>query len=228
MKLLIVGLFLLISKAQLFSQETEKFEMNFQPTFLSKQLNLNQYYFINQDDSIQFTTFKFYISNIALINENKIVWKVTPEFYLIDLEDINSLKIESLIPQKLEFDQISFDLGIDSLTNVSGAMGGALDPTKGMYWTWQNGYINLKLEGNCKLSAQEENEFVFHLGGYQSPFSTIQKISFNTQKSAIYKIGIELNNWISEIDFQNTKSIMSPRKEAIEMSIIATKMFDLK
>jgi hypothetical protein len=97
-----------------------------------------------------------------------------------------------------------------------------------MYWTWQNGYINLKLEGNCKLSSQEENEFVFHLGGYQSPFSTIQKISLNTQKSAMYQIGVELNNWISEIDFQNTKSIMSPRKEAIEMSIKATKMFDLK
>jgi hypothetical protein len=206
----------------------ETFEINFQPTFLSKQLNINQYYQTNQNDSIQFTTFKFYISNIALINQNKIVWKVTPEFYLIDLEDTNSLKIKSLIPQKLEFDQLSFDLGLDSLTNVSGAMGGALDPTKGMYWTWQNGYINLKLEGNCKLSSQEENEFVFHLGGYQSPFSTIQKISLNTQKSAMYQIGVELNNWISEIDFQNTKSIMSPRKEAIEMSIKATKMFDLK
>ncbi len=206
----------------------ESFEINFQPTFLSKQLNINQYYQTNQNDSIQFTTFKFYISNIALINQNKIVWKVTPEFYLIDLEDTNSLKIKSLIPQKLEFDQLSFDLGLDSLTNVSGAMGGALDPTKGMYWTWQNGYINLKLEGNCKLSPQEENEFVFHLGGYQSPFSTIQKISFKRQKSAIYQIGVELNNWISEIDFQNSKSIMSPRKEAIEMSIKATKMFDLK
>ena len=57
---------------------------------------------------------------------------------------------------------------------------------------------------------------------------SIQKISFKRQKSAINQIGVELNNWISEIDFQNTKSIMSPRKEAIEMSIKATKMFDLK
>ena len=228
MKLLIVGLFLLIANARLFSQETETFEINFQPTFLSKKLNLNQNYYTNQNYSIQFNTFKFYISNIALIKENRIVWKVTPGFYLIDLEDTNSLKIESLIPQKLNFDQISFDLGLDSLTNVSGAMGGALDPTKGMYWTWQNGYINLKLEGKCKISTQEENEFVFHLGGYQSPFSAIQKISFKTRKHDIYQIEVELNNWISEIDFQNTKSIMSPRKEAIEMSKTATKMFKLK
>jgi hypothetical protein len=228
MKLLIAIFSLLFSNTQLLSQETAPFKINFEPTFLSEKLNLNQYYYANQNDSIQFTTFKFYISNIQLIINEKIVWKVHSGFYLIDLEDTNSLKIESLIPQNLEFDQISFDLGLDSLTNVSGAMGGALDPTKGMYWTWQNGYINLKLEGNCKLSAQEEKEFVFHLGGYKSPYSGIQKISFKTQKSALYQIGIELNNWISKIDFPNTKSIMSPRKEAVEMALKATKMFYLK
>lgn len=228
MKLLIVVFFFLAAQVKLLSQETDTLEINFEPTFLSKKLNLNQYYLTNQHDSILFTTFKFYISNIELISENKIVWKVNPGFYLIDLEDTNSFKIKSLIPQNLEFNQISFDLGIDSLTNVSGAIGGALDPTKGMYWTWQSGYINLKLEGNFNSSSAEENEFVFHLGGYQSPFAAIQKISFQTKKGETYQIGVDLNNWISEIDFQQTKSIMSPRKEAMEMATKATKMFILK
>ncbi len=228
MKLLIVVFFFLIAQTKLMSQEMETMEINFEPTFHSKQLNLNQYYVISKNDSIQFTTFKFYISNIELINENKIVWKVNPGFYLIDIEDTNSFKVKSFIPRNLEFDKIAFDLGIDSLTNVSGAIGGALDPTKGMYWTWQSGYINLKLEGNCKSSSAEENEFVFHLGGYQSPFAAIQKISFQTNKQATFQMEVELSNWISEIDFQHTKSIMSPRKEAIEMAIKATKMFVVK
>jgi hypothetical protein len=162
------------------------------------------------------------------VHENRIVWKVNQGFYLIDLETENSLKISSLIPKNIQFDKISFDLGIDSLTNVSGALGGALDPTQGMYWTWQSGYINLKLEGNCNQSLQSNYEFVFHLGGYQSPFNTIQKISFETKKQSTYQIGVELNNWISKIDFQQTKSIMSPRKEAIEMAELATKMFVLR
>lgn len=228
MKLLIVVFFFLAAQTKLLSQETETLEINFEPTFLSKQLSLNNYYLTNRNDSMLFTTFKFYISNIELISENKTVWKVDQGFYLLDLEDTNSFKIESLIPQSLKFNQISFDLGIDSLTNVSGAIGGALDPTKGMYWTWQSGYINLKLEGNFKSSSAEDNEFVFHLGGYQSPFAAIQKISFQTKRGETYQIGVDLNNWISEIDFQHTKSIMSPRKEAMEMATKATKMFILK
>ena len=114
------------------------------------------------------------------------------------------------------------------MTNVSGALGGALDPTQGMYWTWQSGYINLKLEGDFTQSMNAKNDFVFHLGGYQSPFNTIQKISFQTKKQSTYQIGIELNNLISEVDLQQTKAIMSPRKEAIEMAEKATKMCVLK
>ncbi len=228
MKLLIVFFFFLMTNAKLLSQKAENFEIDFEPTFLSTQLHLNQYYKTNQDDSIQFTSFKFYISNLALVNENEVVWKLNPGFYLIDLEDSNSFKIKSVIPENMIYNQITFDLGIDSLTNVSGALGGALDPTQGMYWTWQSGYINLKLEGNCNQSLQSNNEFIFHLGGYQSPFNAIQKISLQTKKQSTYQIGIELNNWISEVDFHQAKSIMSPRKEAIEMAVKATKMFVLK
>jgi len=42
---------------------------------------------------------------------------------------------------------------VDSLANVSGAMSNDLDATKGMYWSWQSGFINLKIEGksaSCK------------------------------------------------------------------------------
>jgi hypothetical protein len=228
MKLLIVFFFFLMITSKILSQGTETIEISFAPTFLSNQLKINQYYKTNQEDSIQITSFKFYVSNIELVNEDKIVWRVNQGFYLIDLETENSQKINCLVPKNIQFDKISFDLGIDSLTNVSGALGGALDPTQGMYWTWQSGYINLKLEGNFIQSMNAKNDFVFHLGGYQSPFNTIQNISFQTKKQSTYQIGIELNNLISEVDLQEAKSIMSPKKEAIEMAVKATKMFVLK
>ena len=78
------------------------------------------------------------------------------------------------IPEDTEFDAIQFNLGIDSLTNVSGALGGDLDPTKGMYWTWQNGYVNFKLQGTSDLCNNPKNEFEFHLGGYLKPFNNYE------------------------------------------------------
>jgi hypothetical protein len=73
---------------------------------------------------------------------------------LIDFDenDSNALCLE--IPDDIEFDAIQFNLGLDSLTNVSGALGGDLDPTKGMYWTWQNGYVNFKLQGSFRPLQQ--------------------------------------------------------------------------
>ncbi len=224
----LITFFFLVNNLNLFSQDVKAIEINFIPTFLSKQVQLGQYVRMNQADSIQISTFKFYISNFELLSDNKMVWRFNPGFYLVDIEDTNSFKIKDVIPNDLNFNQISFDLGIDSITNVSGAIGGALDPTKGMYWTWQSGYINLKLEGNCNLSAQTNGEFIFHLGGFQNPFNTIQKLFFTTSAKEKFEIEVELNNWISMIDFTQAKSIMSPRKEAIEMAVKATKMFVLK
>ena len=59
-------------------------------------------------------------------------------------------------------------------------MGGDLDPTKGMYWAWQSGYINFKMEGSCSQCLATKNNFEFHLGGYQQPFYAMQTIELNT------------------------------------------------
>ena len=80
-------------------------------------------------------------------------------------------------------DKIKFNLGIDSLTNVSGVMGGDLDPTKGMYWTWQSGYINFKMEGSSAVCPTRNHEFQFHIGGYQDPFYAMQTLELEVKNS---------------------------------------------
>ena len=94
-------------------------------------------------------------------------------------------------------------------------MGGDLDPTKGMYWTWQNGYINFKIEGKSNLSIAKNKEFVFHLGGYQNSFSTLQTIQLPVQYLSISPINIAIDKWINEIDLNKQNHIMSPSKEAV-------------
>jgi hypothetical protein len=43
---------------------------------------------------------------------------------------------------------IRFLLGVDSARNVSGIQTGALDPARGMFWTWNSGYVMAKIEGS--------------------------------------------------------------------------------
>ena len=113
---------------------------------------------------------------------------------------------------------IKFNIGIDSITNYGGAMGGDLDPTKGMYWTWQNGYINFKLEGKSNLIGANNNEFTFHLGGYQNTFSTLQTLQFPVQYLSGIQINIAIDKLINEIDLSKQNHIMSPSKEAVILS----------
>ena len=60
--------------------------------------------------------------------------------------------------------RIYFQIGIDSLTNVSGDLDGDLDPALGMYWAWNSGYINMKLEGKSSSCKSVKKEFQFHIG----------------------------------------------------------------
>ena len=156
----------------LFSQTTAVLKFN--PCFGLSKLSNDSTYKLSANDSIQITAFKFYISNVELLNNNKSVWKDAVQFHLMDAFIEKSLVV--IIPTDILYTKLKFNLGIDSTTNVSGAMGGDLDPTKGMYWTWQSGYINFKLEGTSNICKTRHNEFQFHLGGYQYPYTNLQTV----------------------------------------------------
>ena len=144
---LLILIFCLMKEASLFSQTQTSLKFN--PSFGQSKLSSDSAYKISINDSIQITAFKFYISNLELLNKNKSVWKDSIPFHLIDAFNEKTLAFK--IPTNIPYTKVKFNLGIDSITNVSGAMGGDLDPTKGMYWTWQSGYINFKLEGISNL-----------------------------------------------------------------------------
>ena len=101
------------------------------------------------------------------------------------------------LPPDLTYDQLAFDIGIDSITNVSGAMGGDLDPTKGMYWTWQSGYINFKLEGTSPDCPARKNEFQFHLGGYAYPNASVQKIALTATGQGNINVQMNLDMFLA-------------------------------
>ncbi len=226
LKLLFVLIIVLYNVKYLKAQNKENRILVFHPFFAGSQLQVGgSYSKFGNGDSIQFNTLKFYISNIECVENNKIVWSENNSYHLIDASISNSLKVALEIPMQVFFNRLIFNLGIDSLTNVSGAMGGDLDPTKGMYWTWQNGYINIKLEGKSNACITRNNEFEFHLGGYQYPNYNMQKIELSVKDDSNLNVMIDLEKFISAIDLTNHHHIMEPTSNAMMLSNEFSKCF---
>lgn len=215
-KLLKISFVVLLFCINVFSLFAQKNKLVFHPILFNQTLKPGVYYKLNTKDSIQITSFKFYISQLELINESKTVWKEKTSYHLIDAFDEKTLTLS--IPSNIHFTKLKFQLGIDSIINVSGAMGGDLDPTKGMYWTWQSGYINLKLEGNSNLCKTRHNEFQFHLGGYQHPFNCLQTIYVSVKSKNNLILNIDLEKLLKNTQLSQHNHIMSPSKEAVNLS----------
>jgi hypothetical protein len=168
---------------------------------------------------------KFYISDVQLLYNDKTIWEEPNSYHLVDASQNQSLTFSSNISSGVFFNQLKFNLGIDSATNVSGALGGDLDPTKGMYWTWQSGYINLKLEGRSNRCKKRNNEFQFHLGGYQFPDNSLQTLLLNVHSNDTIVVLMDVGLFLSGIDLSLQNRIMSPGKEAVLLSESLAKIF---
>jgi len=171
-------------------------------------------------DSVTITNLKFYLTKFSLIKSLKTVWQEDNSYHLIDISDPKSLSFIFNLSENIDFDEIHFLFGTDSLTNVSGVMGGDLDPTKGMYWAWNSGYINFKIEGNNNLIP-----FEFHLGGYAPPFQTAQKITLKTNNKNNLNIKLNIVKFLEQLNLTEQTNIMSPGKEAKRLSKILSTLF---
>ncbi len=157
--------------------------INFNNKAGSEVLKLNTGNYANANgDSFTVSKFKYYISNIVLKKADGTTFVERESYHLIDNSkgDKYSLSLDS-VPVGT-YNGISFILGVDSTRNTSGAQTGALDPAYGMFWTWNQGYIFLMLEGYSPNSVGFNNAIVFHLGGFTQPYNCIRKIepSFGT------------------------------------------------
>lgn len=227
MRFPVILLFTLFSFG-IFSQSEEKISINFKLVFGEEKLALEKWYALNENDSIVLENVKFYISGIEFYQGNKQVFQEKNSFHLIDYTDSNSQQIAFNIPEKVKFDELRFNLGIDSLTNSGGVKGGDLDPTTGMYWTWQSGYINCKLEGKSNLCPTRNNAFNFHLGGFSGELNALQHISVKTHLQESMEIKLDLKHFFSKLDLSSENQIMSPGKNAMILSQKIASIFSIQ
>lgn len=144
-------------------------------------MQYNKDYVNAAGETMQFTLFKYYLSNFSLVNTDGTIYTLPKDecYFLIEEPASGANPIITLtnIPQG-EYKEVRFIIGVDSLKNCasSSERTGALDPaTSGMYWAWNSGYIFLKVEGTSPVLVNNPNttgsSFAYHIGlfgGYSS------------------------------------------------------------
>lgn len=205
-------------------------KVQFSLQFNDKDLAFGENYISKNKDTLSFETIKFYISSFEVMYKNKKIFKEKDSYHLIDFDDAETLKFYLPTISKQEIVGIKFNIGVDSLASVSGAMEGDLDATKGMYWAWQSGFINLKIEGKIKSVSARKNKFHLHVGGYLASNYAMRTVELkgNQIKNNEIVIKVNLAKIFDEIDLHKTNSVMIPGKEAMKIADYSAKMFSLK
>jgi len=219
----LLGLFILgISTAYCF--KSKNFTVCFSPKFGKEDLVSEKKYFLaSVNDSISIDIFRFYVSDVCLLKNNKVMARDKNRFHLMDMA--GNLKL-SLSTSVYDVDAIQFNIGIDSTTNAGGVKGGDLDPTKNMYWAWQSGYINFKLEGKSKVCKTRNNVFQYHIGGYSFPNNSLQTIVIPISKIGSPCINFDLEKFLSGVGLQTTNEIMSPNAKAMQVAKLYKTVFE--
>ena len=146
---------------------TGKFSIEFEHHFEGTAFNLGSTYTTDGAEDVNYNMVKYYISNIKMMNSAGPDFVDDDSYYIVDANDAGSLILEIDKVPFGEYHHISYTIGVDSAKNVSGAQAGALSPSNNMFWSWNSGYIFVKLEGTSTSSAN--GKFEYHLGGFAGP-----------------------------------------------------------
>lgn len=121
------------------------------------------------------TTLNYFISNVALRKADGSVIQFPDQYFLIRQADAATWEPELKDVPLGDYNAITFTIGVDSARSASeiDARTGVLDITSygtdGMYWSWNSGYIFMKLEGTspvAPLNSAGQRAFQYHVGGY--------------------------------------------------------------
>jgi len=152
--------------SQTVSSSTGSLTFNIYHVFGNAPLQFSTNYVTAANDTIRIQSqFAYYFSNIKLTKTDNTTFS-PGNFFLVSYT-LNSQNPDSTtitinnVPQG-DYKTLSFVIGVDSVHNHTVGQTGALDPSLGMCWFWNTGYIFYRLEGNFSSS---NTSFSIDLGG---------------------------------------------------------------
>jgi hypothetical protein len=156
---------------------SEKIRIQIQHVAGGLPIGFNQQYRTAAGDSIRIETFVYYLSNIELLYDSS-AYLIPESYHLVDDLKQQTKQINHAQLPLGNLKGISFLIGVDAARNSTGAQTGDLDPALGMFWTWTSGYIMAKLEGTYKRTNNPNATYIWHVGGFNPPYTGIRKVQF--------------------------------------------------
>ncbi len=205
-----------------------------EPMFGDQPLQLSDKSYVdNFGDTLYIDLFRFYMTDLDFDLRGDTTFVLAGYSQLVDAEDKNTLSFSVKIPAGT-YNSFNFTAGVDSVDNTSGANGGDLDPSMGMYWAWNTGYIMAKLEGHSKVCKTLHHAFEFHIGGYMPPYNAARNIAIALPRAMIVdhdtrntvRVKADVAAWLTT-SLAKVNSIVIPGKDAAAMADNYAKMYSL-
>ena len=134
-------------------------------------LRLGDQYSTAAGDGWSAERLRYYLSNFRLRRVDG-SWFANPQsadssrgYFLVDEADAASKQFQFGPVPPGSYGGLEFLVGVDAARNGAGAQTGSLDPARGMFWTWNTGYIFFLFEGHSPQSGDAAHALTYHVGG---------------------------------------------------------------
>lgn len=193
-------------------------------------LQLGAGYATAAGDAYSVERLRYYLSNFRLRRADS-TWFVNPQsadssrgYFLVDEADAVSKQLQIGPVPPGSYGGFEFLVGVDALRNGAGAQTGTLDPARGMFWTWNTGYIFFLFEGHSPQSADAAHALTYHVGGgsaapARSVFLPLQPaVTVDADNSAEIHLYVDLARLFDgahTLRFAALSSAMDPQSAAL-------------
>ena len=218
--------------------KTNEFHFNFDNYFGDTELKLNtETYTTAQSEEIKITAFDYWVTNMKFVNSDGTEY-AEPESYRLlrgDKHATHHFHVAS-VPAGT-YTAVKFLIGVDKARNTSGAQTGALDPTENgdMFWSWNTGYIQAKLEGTSPQATSKDNIFRYHIGGVKDGIETPQEVTLTFPQPVVIgdqagtaKVKVDVAKWFpTPMSIAMMPEMMHPNEMAYNIAKGYVDMFSI-
>lgn len=199
-------------------------------------LQLNQTLVNSFQETFTLTDYKYYISNLELLNPSK-NYKAPDSYFLVNEQSPDSKTLKTTIKADA-YEGLVFLIGVDSARQVGGSHTGALDPAQGMYWDANLGYMAAKLEGRSDFSGAPGNVLQHQIGGFEGQNNALRYVIIpfpatmvvNQGQTLKLTIKAELLRWFDSIypmSIAENPTILTPGAAAMKIADNYSEQFSL-
>ncbi len=220
-------------------QEQGTVSLDFRNMVGDQDLVFNQYYLNPSADSFKVSKFNYYISNVVLVKADNSTFVQPESYFVVRHPDIRKLTLTNVPPGT--YNRIRLLIGVDSTRNTSGAQTGGLDLASNgdMFWSWNSGYIFMKIEGSSPASGADSKALTFHIGGFKGEYRTQRSVEISlgstplvvNNNQAIVNLKADLNEVFTSphaVDFSSFYYQMQPGEGAKKLADNYSNMISLE